>query len=603
MASLSSHNPFRTPTVSPSPTGQSSTQQYAPPSGPPPRHPQQQQFAPPSTPRPPQQQYAPPPNPPPSNSSSSPPRTAQQQYAPPLNPPPSNPSPPTLSPDPTGLTDDDELPPAYTTRPDVYSGESTLEYGPARPFQPVHQPAPRPPQPQAQPQSPIQSLWQQLTGQFTGSNTTQFPPAHWSAYPGGQQQQRQYAPPPNPPANPQQQPQPPTTHLSEFARDFYATTTVPPGAFSDVSGARNNSSSDPGYPPPQPYHAPPGAPPRTPSPARSPGGLPRRRPPHEHARPGPPPTPQRQHAHLPAVPRVPQVCVPLSLVPSFPLSFAICNNTGYKRGDPSRPCHRCWTRYARPYVAASSAFPQAQRQRPPPAALLALLARILGAVFVSVVVGGVPRCDPRARRLRVVAARVPAPLPLPVPADAGAAGARIRAGRPAHRGDAVLACVSWCWAGVSVGWLAGLGWARMGWAVLCCLRVVCPVRMVCGGVWRDGAGGVRGGLWAGREERAGQQRLRLRRTGGRGRGRAPGDDGHRDGYGKEKIRPRLDVNPSFAKGTYTSVPSPFPSPGHSHVLCMCILTQSSVFPPHTNPPPIPHLPYSFAFLPRYGYRY
>ncbi|KAJ6494274.1 hypothetical protein C8R45DRAFT_1134991 [Mycena sanguinolenta] len=351
MASLTSHNPFRTPNVSPGSTGQPSTQPYAPPSGPPPRHPQQQQFAPPSTPHPPQQ-YAPPPNPPPSNSPSSPPRPAQQQYAPPPNPPPSNPSPPTLSPDPLGLTEDE--PPAYTTRPDVYSGETTLEYGPTRPFQPVHQPRPAP---APQPQGPVQSLWQQLTGQFTGSSTTQFPPAHWSAYPGGQQQQ-QYAPPSNPnlPVNPQQQPQPPTTHLSEFARDFYATTAVPPGAFSDVSGARNNSSSDPGYPPPpgaQQYQPPAGLPPRTPSPARSPGGLP------DDGRPTSTPVPGHPLLHNGNT----------LIYPPYHECHK-CNNTGYKHADPSRPCHKCWNRYARPYIAAgaaaSSSFPQAQRQRPLP---------------------------------------------------------------------------------------------------------------------------------------------------------------------------------------------------------------------------------------------
>ncbi|KAJ7358460.1 hypothetical protein DFH08DRAFT_442667 [Mycena albidolilacea] len=28
------------------------------------------------------------------------------------------------------------------------------------------------------------------------------------------------------------------------------------------------------------------------------------------------------------------------------------NNTGYKHRDPTRPCHKCWSRYARPYAGA-----------------------------------------------------------------------------------------------------------------------------------------------------------------------------------------------------------------------------------------------------------
>ncbi|KIY72911.1 hypothetical protein CYLTODRAFT_417426 [Cylindrobasidium torrendii FP15055 ss-10] len=42
----------------------------------------------------------------------------------------------------TGLTD--ELPPAYTARPNQYQGESTVEYGPNRPFQPAPAPPSRP---------------------------------------------------------------------------------------------------------------------------------------------------------------------------------------------------------------------------------------------------------------------------------------------------------------------------------------------------------------------------------------------------------------------------------------------------------------------------
>ncbi|KAJ6540512.1 hypothetical protein B0H19DRAFT_331819 [Mycena capillaripes] len=294
-----SHNPFRTPAVSPNPTG---------------------------IPR----------NAPPSNST-------QQHAAPPAEA------------DLLGLTE--EAPPAYTTRPDVYQGESTIEYGPSRPFQPAPPPLQRTPPAQngsnsgwipqqRTPTSPAPSLWQQLTGQITGSSTAQaqFPPASWSAYPGGGSQR--YAPPQQPP------PPQPTTHISDFARDFYATTTVPPGAFSDVSGVRATGSGDAArYPPPPTappstqtqYQPPPGAPPpaaRTPSPNGGGGGLP------DDGSPTTTPVPGHPLLHNGNM---------LVYPPHYECSR--CNNTGYKHADPTRPCHKCWSRYARPYSGALAYAP------------------------------------------------------------------------------------------------------------------------------------------------------------------------------------------------------------------------------------------------------
>ncbi|KAJ7727556.1 hypothetical protein DFH07DRAFT_757682 [Mycena maculata] len=271
------HNPFRTPAASPNPTGTATEA--------------------------------------PSN---------PQRYAPPSTPPP----------DPTGLTE--EAPPAYTAGPDVHQGESTIEYGPSRPFQPAppppQQPAryapPPPPQnggwvPQQQP-SPAPSLWQQLTGQVTGADSgAQFPPASWSAYPAHQQQPQVHVHPP-----------PPTTHVSDFARDFYATTSVPPNAFSDVSGARTHSRSR--YPPP-PGAPPPGAA-RTPSPSTS-GAL------ADDGRPTTAP-----------VPGHPLLRDGNMLV--YPPHYECykCNNTGYKHADPGHPCARCWDRFARPYAGSALAY-------------------------------------------------------------------------------------------------------------------------------------------------------------------------------------------------------------------------------------------------------
>ncbi|KAJ7269536.1 hypothetical protein C8J57DRAFT_1322246 [Mycena rebaudengoi] len=216
MNDVSPHNPFRTPAISPNPTG---TAHEPPPT---------QIYAPPSTPRP----------------------------------------------DPTGLTE--EAPPAYTQRPDLYQGESTLEYGPSRPFQqappPINQHPPQGPQwappqqgpgwpPQQQQQQP--SLWDQLTGSMNTHN--QPPQSGWSAYPGRQQ----HAPPPPPQLHiqPPPPPPPPTTNVSDFARDFYSTTSIPPGGISEVSPS---PSAGGGYPPPPGrYQPPPGAPPPVSSPSNS----------------------------------------------------------------------------------------------------------------------------------------------------------------------------------------------------------------------------------------------------------------------------------------------------------------------------------------------
>ncbi|PBK77551.1 hypothetical protein ARMSODRAFT_1012705 [Armillaria solidipes] len=157
-----------------------------------------------------------------------------------------------LRPDPTGLTD--ELPPAYTPGPNVYQGESTVEIGPARPFQ--QPPRPRlPPQPQPQPEllQPTPTGWstsqyqtsqnhytgrppsllQQLTGQIvsqlTGASNNSSYSRHqspsWSGYPGQRTQNTglsvpslpvrptsagaRFAPPPGPPYNNDAPPLPP----------------------------------------------------------------------------------------------------------------------------------------------------------------------------------------------------------------------------------------------------------------------------------------------------------------------------------------------------------------------------------------------------------
>ncbi|KAJ2911596.1 hypothetical protein MD484_g8819, partial [Candolleomyces efflorescens] len=163
---------------------------------------------------------------------------------------------------------EDELPPAYTPSADVRSGETTVEYGPRRPFQT----APARPNPHATNLHPNATgssssfsslgysgngrrggggLLSQLANQLqdltmrtvsphsTGMSSSYPPPSRpppspvgAAAYPGQQQQQhRIYAPPaaPPPPPRPAQPQQnastvvtPPEGATSDFARDFYA---------------------------------------------------------------------------------------------------------------------------------------------------------------------------------------------------------------------------------------------------------------------------------------------------------------------------------------------------------------------------------------------
>ena len=168
---------------------------------------------------------------------------------PPLPPRPRSPSTSDSAADSTSLSD--ELPPAYTPAPDTRQGESTIEYGPRRPFQaPPPHPSPtvihhspfiRPTQLQT---GQLPTLWSRLTGLApmpTGSsgwssisNPQQLQPNHTASQSTSHLQvPRRPSPAPSSPA-------------SEFARDFYAT------------GAGAGESE-------QMYDPPPGPPPSSPS--------------------------------------------------------------------------------------------------------------------------------------------------------------------------------------------------------------------------------------------------------------------------------------------------------------------------------------------------
>ncbi|KAJ3732803.1 hypothetical protein DFJ43DRAFT_280380 [Lentinula guzmanii] len=248
---------------------------------------------------------------------------------------------------------DEELPPAYTLAPDSSHGEQTVEYGPRRPFQ---NPPPRPVPPQhsipaqstgwstiqshvihpSPPPSQPQSLWQQITGhladQLTGLSSdsyssrygtyptthntgysSSFPPPSQSTW-TSQTAPNSIEPPPLPPRRDTSQISP----TSEFARDFYAAGAGPPPDHNETTR----------YPPP------PGPPPGSP-----PSGSPRTS--DDDGRPTKTPVPGHpllNHGRLLVYP------------PGFECDK--CHNVGYKQNDPSNPCRKCWSKYAKPFSGA-----------------------------------------------------------------------------------------------------------------------------------------------------------------------------------------------------------------------------------------------------------
>ncbi|KAK7038889.1 hypothetical protein VNI00_010523 [Paramarasmius palmivorus] len=285
--------------------------------------------------------------------------------------------------DPMGITEDE--PPAYTPGPDVYHGESTVEYGPARPFQQAPRPA-RPPQHHLTPQptgwSAVQnhvvrpaqppSLLQQITGTLvdrlnglsTGGNSynnTSYPNGphthNTGPWPGNSYPNQ--GPRPNPPpiqthqTGPQPPPLPPRQHppssaTSEFARDFYAAGAGPQSSSQDTAAPSPSPASyaPPPHPPPGQQYAPPSHPPpssqHAPPPGPPPGtGSSSARPPENDGKPTTKPTPG--HPLL----RDGKLLV-------YPSGFTCekCHNIGYKHADPSHPCKKCWHKYSKPYTGA-----------------------------------------------------------------------------------------------------------------------------------------------------------------------------------------------------------------------------------------------------------
>ncbi|KAI0630485.1 hypothetical protein C8Q77DRAFT_1062868 [Trametes polyzona] len=249
----------------------------------------------------------------------------------------------------------EELPPAYTPAPNVYEGEATLELGPRRPFQ---NPVPVQPQdhpPWVSPQPPNHSPW--LSPQPTATSD-------WAVFPASRHRESAnlYTRPAPPPVHPSHQglrpsstplvPASPSQPLSDFARDFYAAgagTGMNEGVLggpsaqyqSDTPGASSSSATVAQYAPP------PGEPPyrATKSGPTSPTGPGRDQVPDD-GRPTEKPVPG--HPLL----RHGKVLV-------YPKDYEChkCHNTGYKNYDPSHPCSRCWDKYAKPYTGALTYTP------------------------------------------------------------------------------------------------------------------------------------------------------------------------------------------------------------------------------------------------------
>ncbi|KAI5117339.1 hypothetical protein M0805_001944 [Coniferiporia weirii] len=297
-----------------------------------------------------------------------------------------------------------EPPPAYTPAANPYEGEATVEYGPRRPFQPA---PPAPPLPQQFTGSSRAGY--SVTPQVTGLPIAANPTGEWSQYPGRGARGHGpsgLGPPPQHPSTRRRGPGPeprvssastpasgPGRQLSDFARDFYASTPGSGQGGRDPSPTQSDLSSNEA---PEPEHFERVRPTVTTSPSHNPPPGP---PPTRHAPPpGPPPSrnvpPSGPPPASPLAPIAPPPSRPSrgvsnsvdegkptsSPTPGRPLlnngkilvypaghECRKCLNTGYKNFDPSHPCRKCWERYGKPYSGAIMYAPRTQQsQRPLP---------------------------------------------------------------------------------------------------------------------------------------------------------------------------------------------------------------------------------------------
>ncbi|KAK7024700.1 hypothetical protein R3P38DRAFT_1049959 [Favolaschia claudopus] len=149
-----------------------------------------------------------------------------------------------------------------------------------------------------------------------------------------------------------------SSHISEFARDFYATTNVPSGAFSDVSRMRGTGTvpGDAGasarYPSPPPPRHPTQSQQGGPGEGGGGGG--------NGGAEGGIITPDDRRPTTNPTAGHPLLLNGNMLVHPKHHECHKCNNTGSKNADSLRPCYRCSDRYARPYAGAVTYAPSSR---------------------------------------------------------------------------------------------------------------------------------------------------------------------------------------------------------------------------------------------------
>ncbi|KAG6874679.1 hypothetical protein C0993_012650, partial [Termitomyces sp. T159_Od127] len=231
-------------------------------------------------------------------------------------------------------------------------GESTVQYGPRRPFQtapavqrPPHIAIPARPTPShaqtahAQPLTPTQSLFRQIRDSITSvvddaaSQSRPRPSSSWTSYPGARASGSWYnqgpgptspSPhaPPLPPRPATANPPSPESPISDFAREFYAAGS---GNVNETQHQRRSSASSSASASASVSHAPTS----TPTPGR----------------------PLLRDGKLLVYPKG-YVCRKCTFPVSSLLSIthpSTGSNVGYKHSDPSHPCTKCWSKYAKPF--------------------------------------------------------------------------------------------------------------------------------------------------------------------------------------------------------------------------------------------------------------
>ncbi|KAH9964307.1 hypothetical protein BJV74DRAFT_870537 [Russula compacta] len=359
-AQLSSRNPFRTPAVTPNPTGTSASSSTALP-------PYSSNAAGSSISSPPSYTSAPAGDPG-SDDEESPealpeltpriPWRGDSQIrlspsAPPSLPPrPSSYSSATDTPPASRTpTIDDPIPetapPAYSLSPDVGGGELLVQQGPRRPFQRAPEPFLAFPTPQTQQQErpgrPLQP-------------------------PQPQPQPSRLAPPPGPPPGSSPGPGRPLSQMSDFAREFYgAGTATPPPSVTQQQQQQPQQTR---------YAPPPGPPPPRRRAASTSSGAGSTAPPASDGRPTTTPTPghpllrngqtlvyPESYLCSKCMPFTRPSCraAPRSLTCSIPNAREKGQNTGYKNFDPSHPCRKCWDRFGKPFTSILASSPWSDR--------------------------------------------------------------------------------------------------------------------------------------------------------------------------------------------------------------------------------------------------